>query len=170
MLHTQYRTQLNFSFQGLYAVKTTLARIHDFMVRVDAYKAPQGVSWARGEAVLKDALTGFAHALSQDLNISEALSFLFELIREVNGALDVQALGAQDVDAVKSALQQIDSVLGICSFTEEAIPQEIQDLVDMRQKARKEKEWKRSDELRDLLHQKGYTLEDGPTGVRVKKS
>ena len=52
---------------------------------------------------------------------------------------------------------------------EEAIPAEIMQLVEERQKARKEKQWQRSDELRKALFEKGYTVEDSPTGANVKK-
>ncbi len=169
LMHTHYRTQLNFTFQGLDAAKATLGRIHDFMVRIETYQPQTSAGWPKASSVIQDALDGFKKALGQDLNMSEALSFLFEMIREVNAACDGGLPTSQDVVAVREALQQMDRVLGVCSFTEEAIPQEIQDLVDARQQARKDKEWKRSDELRAELQQKGYTVEDSPTGVRIKK-
>lgn len=169
LLHTHYRTQLNFTFQGLDSAKATLGRIHDFVVRLNSYQTAPNAEWKEGDAVLKNNLDNFSNALANDLNISEALSFLFEFIREVNGAIDAKVLGPQDVEKVKAALQKMDSVLGICSFTEDEVPQEIQQLVDERQKARKEKQWQRSDEIRAELLQKGYAVEDGPTGVRIKK-
>ena len=168
LMHTHYRTQLNFTFQGLDAAKATLVRITDFMARLQNYK-PQNNSWPQGQSVVEGALNSFAKALSQDLNISEALSFLFEMIRVVNASLDSYLLSAKDIDLVQTALQKMDSVLGVCSLNEEVIPQEIHDLVAARQKARKDKEWKRSDEIRAELQQKGYTVEDSPSGHRIKK-
>ncbi|MBS0635566.1 MAG: cysteine--tRNA ligase [Verrucomicrobia bacterium] len=168
LLHTHYRTQLNFTFQGLDSAKATLARIHDFMVRLDGYTAT-GEGWKECNAVLDQALSGFKAALGNDLNISEALSFFFELMRQVNAAFDAALPNAKDLAAIKETVAKIDSVLGICQFEEEAVPAEIQKLVDDRQLARKNKEWKRSDEIRAELTAKGYALEDTPSGPRVKK-
>ncbi len=169
LLATHYRTQLNFTFQGLDAAKQTLSRIHDFIVRLTSYQAADIASWPNLEQVISHNMNGFSTSLANDLNISEALSFLFELIREVNAAIDQKLLSKQDVEQVKACIQKMDSVLGICTFTEEEVPQEIKDLVEDRQKARREKQWQRSDEIRALLAQKGYGVEDGPTGARVKK-
>ncbi|MCE5295147.1 MAG: cysteine--tRNA ligase [Chlamydiales bacterium] len=167
LLHTHYRTQLNFTFQGLDAAKATLGRIHDFMVRLASCKPGSG--WDRCDAVLEHAINGFQQALSQDLNISEALSFLFELIREVNGAIDNNALSTSDIKKINDTIQKFDSVLGICHFQEEEIPQEIQQLAEARMQARKDKQWQKSDEIRAQMQQKGYTVEDSPTGARIKK-
>ena len=70
---------------------------------------------------------------------------------------------------IKDAIEKIDSVLGVCTPVEEAIPQEVLELVEMRQQARKDKQWQRSDEIRAQLQQMGYAVDDGPQGVRIKK-
>jgi hypothetical protein len=66
-------------------------------------------------------------------------------------------------------LQQMDSVLGICVFEEEGVPQEIQELIQARLVARKEKNWKLSDETRERILQLGYLVEDTPQGSRAKR-
>jgi cysteinyl-tRNA synthetase len=169
LMHTHYRTQLNFTFQGLDAAKATLQRIEDFMARLSAYTPAANASWPACSATIQKAVTAFGDALAEDLNISEALSFLFELIREANAAIDAHLPSQKDVQALQEALQKLDSVLGVCSFTQDGIPQEIEDLAAARKQARLDKDWKRSDELRNLIIEKGYMLEDGPTGVRIKK-
>lgn len=168
LLHTHYRTQLNFTFQGLDAAKASLLRIHDFMARLAEYQPKAGASWPEASKTVSTQLAGFIDALRNDLNISEALSFLFELIREVNGALDKCLPNAQELTLIHDALAKIDSVLGVCQPNEAKIPQEILDLVAARQEARQTKQWQRSDELRNELLQKGYLVEDSPTGPRVK--
>ncbi len=167
LLSSHYRTQLNFTFQGLDAAKTTVGRLHDFMARLSAYM-PVG-KWDDVDGAIEKLLSGFSHALSQDLNISEALSFLFDFVREVNSAMDANRLGSDDLAKVKDAIKKVDAVLAIMQKPEEEIPQEIIDLAEERQLARKQKEWARSDELRALILEKGYLLEDSPTGLRIKK-
>lgn len=169
LLQAHYRTQLNFTFEGLDAAKTTLTRIHDFMVRVAGYQPQPGSSWPKADAVITCALDGFSKSLSQDLNISEALSYLFELIREVHAAIDAKLPSAKDIALVQEAMQKIDSVLAVCTPKEEPVPQDVLDLVVARGQARKDKQWQRSDEIRAELQQKGYVVEDGPTGPRIKK-
>ncbi len=167
LLSSHYRTQLNFTFQGLDAAKVTVGRLHDFMARLSNFQ-PTG-SWQHVDTAIENLIAGFSNALSQDVNISEALSFLFEFVREVNSAMDTKQLGPKDHAKVQEALAKIDSVLGILQKNEEEVPEEIKVLAEERQKARKQKEWARSDELRALILQKGYVLEDSPTGVRIKK-
>ena len=169
LLQAHYRTQLNFTFEGLDAAKTTLTRIHDFMVRVAGYQPQPGSSWPKADAVITCALDGFSKSLSQDLNISEALSYLFELIREVHAAIDAKLPSAKEIALVQEAMQKIDSVLAVCTPKEEPVPQDVLDLVVARGQARKDKQWQRSDEIRAELQQKGYVVEDGPTGPRIKK-
>ncbi len=68
-------------------------------------------------------------------------------------------------------MKQFDSVLGILTFEkrEPSIPQELQDALEQRLKARREKEWKLADELRDFIQQRGYVIEDTAHGARLKK-
>jgi len=167
LLSSHYRTQLNFTFQGLDAAKASLQRIYDFMARLKSYQPHSG--WQQVDEVVDALVTGFSQSLSQDLNISEALSFLYEFIRQVNHALDANLPSVSDIAKIEQALEKIDSVLGILQKKEEEIPPEIQQLAEERQNARKTKEWQRSDELRALILEKGYLLEDSPTGVRIKK-
>lgn len=169
LLQAHYRTQLNFTFEGLDAAKATLARIHDFMLRLDAYQPRSGAMWPTAEVVIKAALDGFSRALGQDLNMSEALSYLFELIREANAAFDAGLPSAKDQALLKEVIQKMDSVLCVCTPVEEEIPQDVLQLVEMRQQARKEKQWQRSDEIRAELLQKGYAVDDSPNGARVKR-
>ena len=62
-----------------------------------------------------------------------------------------------------------DKVLGVLEEKEEAIPEEIMELVKQREEARKNKDFAKSDELRDQIKKKGYVVEDKKEGVRVKR-
>lgn len=170
LLHTHYRTQLNFTFQGIDAAKAALQRLDDFVLRLKSYKASEKLDGFTQQNYLSDVLKGFSLALADDLNISEALAKLFDLIRHINALIDREELSDVDVKEVFALLHLMDSVLGIFDFQADLVPAEIQALVEERTKVRKEKNWKRSDEIRDELLKMGYVIEDTPSGVRVKKA
>jgi cysteinyl-tRNA synthetase len=112
--------------------------------------------------------SGFEDALDDDLNISGALGFLFETIRETNRALDLAKL---DAEAARSRLgwwQRIDRVLAV-SGEETALPAEISVLAEARVQARLAKDWRKSDELRDELAAKGWEARDTKDGQKVTR-
>lgn len=169
LLQTHYRTQLNFTFQGLDGAKSALSRINDFIVRLETYQN-DCASWDGLADLRTSTLDHFSRALGHDLNVSDALSSIFEMIRVANTLADEKRLSTSDAKELLNVLQQVDQVLGVCSFTRDEVPAEIQRLVDERQKARASRDFKRSDEIRSELLQKGYVLEDTPAGIRVKKA
>ena len=112
----------------------------------------------------------FDAAMEDDLNTADAISVVFELIREVN---TIVKDGASREFAAKalSLLSELTGVLGILGGSEESdrIPAEIEALVQERQEARKAKNFARADEIRDLLREKGFEVEDTPQGPRIHK-
>ena len=112
----------------------------------------------------------FIEAMDDDLNTADAISVVFELITAINTAVKD---GASKEFAQKclDLLHELTSVLGLLQQeNEEEAPQiepEIQALIDERQAARKEKNFARADEIRDILKAKGITLKDTPQGVQV---
>lgn len=168
LIQTHYKTQLNFTLNGLEAVKATLQRLHDFVQRLLNIKSTD--SHGLIDAVLKDAEKAFTHALADDLNISMALAALFNLIREVNALCDSNKMGIDEADKVLNLLKQFNTVLGVISFEKDVkeIPQDLQDALIQRNEARKLKNWALSDQLRDLIANRGYVIEDTPEGTRLK--
>lgn len=167
LLSTHYRTQLNFTLQGLDAAKASLQRMEDLILRLHHIEkeAPQNFS-----SLIQHAEKAFRSALASDLNISAALAVLFDLIRELNTLCDQNALGKADALAVLELLEVWNKVLAILPLQkEEIIPQEMKELLEQREHARREKNFSLSDELRDQIHKKGYLIEDTAYGVRLKK-
>jgi cysteinyl-tRNA synthetase len=166
LMNSHYRQQLNFTFEGLEAAKNGLQRIDDFVARLgDAdSSAPVGDVPEQIEMTKQ----GFASAMDDDLNISAALGSLYDLIRWGNRRIDEVAIGKAEASELRSFLQQLDAVLGLLPEGLEVDP-EVRRLADERDNARKAKNWKLADEIRDKVRQMGYVLEDTPHGVRIKK-
>lgn len=169
LLQTHYKTQLNFTFQGLEATKSALQRLNDFILRlseIDHYE-----SEGEAEAVCKRTLLAFAESLADDLNISAALATLFDFVREMNSLCDMKKISPEEAQKVLHFMRQIDSVLGLLTFEhkEPEIPRDLHEAFEKRLQARKDKNWKLADELRDFIHNRGYMIEDTPHGARLKK-
>jgi len=118
---------------------------------------------------LKD-VENFEKALDDDLDISLALASVFELVKEVNKLITEKRLSSNDSAKVKNAMLEFDKVLGVIEEKEEDLPEELQNLIDEREKARNEKNFKLADKIRADLLLKGIVLEDARDGVRWKRA
>jgi cysteinyl-tRNA synthetase len=111
----------------------------------------------------------FITAMDDDLNTADGISAVFELINEVNVVVKDGASKAYAEKAL-ALLTELTGVLGLLQQEEDdAIDDEIQKLVDERQEARKNKNFARADEIRDMLKEKGIILKDTPQGVQIIK-
>jgi cysteinyl-tRNA synthetase len=172
LLHTHYRTQLNFTFEGLEAVKSSLQRLQDFIRRLQEISADpaanhEGDKW---QAVISKVQLEFTNALADDLNISAALAAIFDFVREANALADAHELGPEGAKAMLQLLRKLDSVLGVLSFEpqEPEVPKHLQEALEQRLQARKDKNWALADNLRDLIINSGYLIEDTHAGARLK--
>jgi cysteinyl-tRNA synthetase len=162
LLSVNYRLPLNFTFSGLESARAALARIDEWVVRLETH--------AGGAAVFPTTLTAkaedFFAALDDDLNISGALGHLFDLIRESNAALDRGELSPGQATHVLSEWRHMDSVL---AFQREAaaIPAEVLTIIEQRQKARTDKNWAESDRLRDEIAGFGWIVKDTKDGPKL---
>lgn len=168
LVQSHYRVQLNFTFEGLDAAVTSLQRILDCVDRFKGIKQEESFSLA--ETVANKMKESFKKALGDDLNVASALSFVFDGIRELNHLCDDRKVGKEDAEKVLAIFTDIDKVLGVLSLVkEEKIPKELQEALEKREKARKQKDYALADECRDFIASHGYKIEDSPDGVRLKK-
>lgn len=168
LLATHYRSQLNFTLEGINAGREALKRIRDFWFERKNDSSQKG----SGEAakLLGETQHKFDSALAEDLNTSQALAAIFDLIKKVN-LIPKDKIGKDENKKIISFFAKIDSVLGVFSsemFGDE-IPGEIKRFVKEREEARKSRDFKKADEIRAKIKDLGYVIEDNPKGVLVKK-
>ncbi|MBS0623677.1 MAG: cysteine--tRNA ligase [Verrucomicrobia bacterium] len=170
LLQTHYRTQLNFTFEGMEASRHTLERLNAFVLRMqESSQEQQGASGSCRD-VLKKTVKAFVEAMVDDLSISVALAALFDLMREVNILCDHHKVLAGDAQEVLEVLQRFNQILGVLNFEQHhSIPVYFQQLLEQRETARKEKNWTKADQLRHEIQLGGYVIEDTAHGVRLKK-
>ena len=169
LISAPYRTQLNFTFDGLKAAAASLDRLRNFRRRlVEAQPAEGGEG--DGTAAASRAIESFEAAMDDDLNTSGGLAAAFNLVNDVNPLIDAKRISAADRAAILSALERIDSVFGVLASDEdEAVPDEVLALVEQRTAARTARDFKRADELRDAVTALGYVIEDAPDGSKIRK-
>lgn len=150
-------------FESILDVRAMLSRIDDFVAAMRA-KAGDGEASEATAAVIAGARGRFADFLADDLNISGALSVVFELLSEGHKG----AAGPGDASAYLSALEDFDAVLQVLP-EEEGLPAELFALLDERLSARAAKDWARSDAIRDEFAARGYLLKDTSEGQQWRK-
>ncbi|MFH1695555.1 MAG: cysteine--tRNA ligase [Candidatus Micrarchaeota archaeon] len=166
LLSTHYRSELNFTEKNLTEAKSKVDRLNELISKLNEIKTDKGNSV---DSLLKKIKNNFQKALDDDLNISLALTFLFDFVRETNKLIDESKLSEKEAIKVLSFLKEINFVLGVMNFEEEKLDNELMKLIDEREKARKERNWIKADEIRDKLKLKGIELNDTKDGVRWKK-
>ncbi|HTH51167.1 MAG TPA: DALR domain-containing protein, partial [Pyrinomonadaceae bacterium] len=153
----------------LQGAESTTERLRNFRSLVrDARVADTSGGGASASAV--KALADFEAAMDDDFNTAAALAAVHDMVREVNTILANTAISADDRDAVLDAIRKFDAVLGVFGSEEnEILDAEIENLIEQRQEARRNRDFARSDQVRDELAAKGIILEDTKEGVRWKR-
>ncbi len=162
LARVHYRAPLNFTWDGMKEARESLGRIDDWLVRLRAAaKIDNGkIDMQLGRQ--------FEEALDDDLNISAALGFLFETIRETNRAVDRNELDAASAKAWLNWWKRINSVLDLERETDE-LPAAVAQLADERERARLAKKWKTSDGLRDRIAALGWEVRDTKDGQKLTR-
>ena len=174
MLSAHYRSPINFSREQISAAHASLQRLYTARNQLRFLKEktedrPLNEDEQAFTARLKEYENRFDTAMDDDLNTADAIGAIFELVRDANTTLTAESARS----AVEAALQSFGAlcgILGLVQKEEDSLPAEIQAMIDERAAARKAKDWKRSDELRDAIRAAGYVLEDTPQGQKVRKN
>jgi cysteinyl-tRNA synthetase len=162
LLSRHYRKPIYFSFSKLNTSVNTIAHLDRFTQKLSL--CPSGPDNAEIDQLVYDVRHNFTEAMDDDLNIAPALAALFQFNRSINKIMDRKGLSHGDKEKVQTVLERIDSVLGIMRFAPEEVEQEIKQLIDSREAARREKDWKRADWLRQQLTERGVEVTDTKDG------
>ena len=164
LIRVNYRTQLNFTWDGMKEARESLGRIDDWLQRLREVAGDK-----KGNPKIDIQLGHeFEEALDDDLNISAALGFLFETIRDTNRAMDQNKLDAKTAVAWLNWWDQINKVLDFESDGAE-LPEEVAKLAEARAQARLAKDFRKSDELRDKLNALGWEARDTKDGQKITR-
>jgi cysteinyl-tRNA synthetase len=173
LLSVPYRTQLNFTLEGLRGAESALEKLRNFRRRVKEYDGAAGAHERVGEIITK-AREEFEAGMNEDLNTAGALAALHDLRRDINIAIDAGEFGAEDRQAVLDFMERADAALGVLGAAEDEgldaqLAAEIEAFIGERNAARKNRDFKRADEIRNQLSERGILLEDTPQGTKWKR-
>ena len=166
LLATHYRQQLNFTFNGVEAAANSVERLQE---TVRNLKNAKGEEKKEIDLLIDTSRKRFENAMDDDLNVSEALAVVFEFVREINKHLET-GIGKKNSGDALSLMQDFNEVLGVIDFDEDAgISREQLEMVELREKLRKDGKFAEADELRDKLKTQGIALDDTSEGIKWKR-
>jgi len=170
MLSSHYRSPINFSKDLLEQAQSALDRLYNTRENLDYLlsNAKDGFKEADEDFInrLPAYRDRFQRAMEDDINTADALGVVFDMVRDIN----TYASADRPKKAIRSALDlllELTGVLGLLSKGKSDIDKEIEDLVEKRQQARRDKNWALADQIRDELKERGIILEDTPQGVKI---
>lgn len=175
MLSAHYRSPINFSAELLTQAQTALERLYNCRGKLEFAIGSAQESGAVVDKELAEQTEAckkaFCDAMDDDINTAGAIASLFDLSRIINTVLDADDKPSKAaLEAVLAELDELCGVLGIVrKKEEEALDSEIEELIAKRTEARKQRDFKTADEIRDKLTEMGIILEDTSAGVKWKR-
>ena len=172
LTRVQYRQSLSFTIKGLDEARAAIARVNE--ARKKLVRVREGLDRAGGDELdgaVAAAHDAFTAAMSEDLNVSEALAAVFEFVATVNRATPAAAA----VGPALAAFNRFEDVLGVFGDEPQAdasgdAPAELLALLEQRAQAKADKDWHTADGLRDQIAAAGWKIVDTPTGARLEPS
>lgn len=172
LMSAQYRKQLNFTLDGISQADQALERIDNFIVRLKDRKGTAGAD-PEIEKITEGMIRDFIETVDNDLNVSGGLGVFFEFIHKINSMISENRISEKDSETILDAVMRLDRVFGfIFSGTpenEDPDKERIDLLVQERIQAKKDRQFARADEIRELLKNEGIILEDTKDGTRWKR-
>ena len=172
LMSAHYKKQLNFTLEGITQADQALERIDNFIVRLNDRKNAAGEN-PEIENICPALINDFSETVDNDLNISGGLGVFFEFIHKVNSLISEDKVSGKDAEKILEAVKKLDQVFGFVFYDtgedNDAGKDRIDQLVNERIQAKKDKQFARADEIRELLKNEGIILEDTKDGTRWKR-
>ena len=167
LMSVHYREPLDFTFEKTKAAEQTLKRIDNFIERLKAIKTKTEIRTA--EILIKDLKSSINEAMNDDLDIAQSFEALFNFIRDINSLVDKNELSEKQANEIIEVFEELDKIYGILITEKIEIPKEVKKLAEEREKARKAKDWNKSDELRENVKKMGFWINDTAEGPKLTK-
>ena len=165
LVSSQYRSPINYSVDIIEQAKNSLERLYTCRDNID-FALKNACDGGEIPAFIEERKNEFINAMEDDLNTADALAAIFMLVRDINTVI-ANGAGKDTLEACADIFDQLTGVLGLVyNRKTEALDSEIEALIEKRTEARKAKDFKTADAIRDQLKEMGIILEDTPQGVK----
>jgi cysteinyl-tRNA synthetase len=158
LLSNHYRKPLNLSYEALDQAGQAIRRLDECISGLNSLEG--GRSYPDLDQLLYDMKTGFSDAMDDDLNVSSATATIFRMVRRVNGLIVNNKMDQTGARRIIDAFKKVDTVLNVLDFKKEPEDPEVQKLMREREEARRRKDWKLADQLRERLMAMGAEIRD----------
>ena len=173
MVQAHYRSPINYCKDLLDACKSSLERLYNCRDTLDRAiaNAKSGTVTPEAENIFKTRKEQFINAMEDDLNTADAISYIFELVRDLNTMSANAETSKEQLQKGAELFDTLTDILGIVynRKKQDEIPQEILDLAEQRKLARKDKNFALADELRNKISELGYVIEETRQGTKITK-
>jgi cysteinyl-tRNA synthetase len=167
LISRHYRKPITFSWEKLDMVKKTIFNLDQFVTRI--HHCPAGEPYPEMDQLIYDLKSNFIESMDDDFNIAPALAALFLFTNRLNKIMDKQGLARDDRERIMESLQGINSVLGVMDLELGTPNKDIDELIEKREEARRAKDWKTADSIREELKKMGIELIDSKDGTIWRK-
>lgn len=174
MLQAHYRSPINYTLEVIQQCQASLKRIYNCKEKLTLTlpKAPEAAMTQQQKEAIDGFRQQFITAMDDDFNTADAISAIFELVRQINTDCDQAPLpGKEYFTYAQNLFDSLLDVMGIVipQQQEEQLPAQVQDLVERRAQARKEKNFALADQLRDEIAALGYEVKETRQGTQITK-
>ena len=174
MLSAHYRSPINYSAEIMEQSVSALERLYNCRENLEFLKKNASEKKNAGDDETLSRLSArreqFRQAMDDDLNTADAVAAIFELVRDINSAANTASHPSEYLaDGAEKLFDELCGVLGILYEKKDAVDDEIRELAAKRQQARKNRDFRTADAIRDEISRHGYILEDSPQGVRITR-
>ncbi|MBQ4572351.1 MAG: cysteine--tRNA ligase [Clostridia bacterium] len=171
LISSHYRSPINYSVDIIEQCKASLVRLYNCRESLDFALKNAVDTIPENAEEIKKALDGrrdqFIRVMDDDLNTADAISAVFELVKDINTKVITDAPSKELVEYATKLFDELTGVLGLVyNRKTESLDDEIEKLIEARTQARKDRNWAEADRIRDELKAQGIVLEDTPQGVK----
>ena len=164
-LSNYYRSPVDYTEALIKQSQAAVNRIGEF---VNKLELANGKDREDVETHVSETRRQFTEAMDNDFNTPQAIAAIFELLKKMNLLLAEGSVSKKTAGKIKKMLKNFDSVLGIIPTKKEKVPNEVLELVEKREKLRKEKKWEEADKIRAQIEEMGYRVDDTAYGPLVR--
>ena len=169
LMSAHYRNQLNFTEEELKNSERTVDGLLEFMNRLKTTRPKNKALNEKLHFAMERTVKEFTKYMDDDLNLTNALAEIFDLINKVNKAIDENQVNKKNLAEAHETMMKFDKVLGILKVEKEVVSEKIKKLLKLRDVARDKKDFKKSDNIRAEIRKLGWEVQDTPSGQKIRK-